>query len=94
MEPDRFVVIKDFNKIGSVVYACTKEDRLKFIGIANTLRDISKSPIQVVTLLGKDALDVYSEYKPYTFETDEEELIKMVISGEVPGTPNPFAKND
>ena len=57
------------------------------MGLSSSLRLLAKSPIQVVTLGGVNALDVYTEYLPYTFELDKEKLVNMVISGDVPGTP-------
>lgn len=91
MIQDRFVVIKDFYKIGSVVYACTEEEHLDFVEMANRLRLLAKSPIQVVILGGKTALDVYGEYKPYIFEKDKQKLVDMVSSGNIPGKVNEFA---
>lgn len=95
MEKDRFIVVKDFYKIGSIVLKYDKSQHRRFVGDSNTLRACESSPIQVVILGGKDALDMYSEYKPYTeYSLDQiDDVINMVIARNVPGEINPFIKD-
>lgn len=41
--------------------------------------------LQVVSLGGPNALEIYGEYAPYTFYTDPQDMINICLSGEAPG---------
>lgn len=45
---------------------------------------IAESPLQVVKLGGIGALEVYSEYAPYYFAKDEQEMLDICITGKMP----------
>lgn len=99
MSPDevknRFIVVKDFYKLGSIVLSYDKKHHRQFVGDSNTLRAIALSPIQVVVMGGEKALEMYSEYAPYTFVDidDVQDVIDMVLDNNVPGKINPFIKD-
>ena len=89
---NRFIIIKDFNKIGSCVLQYTPEEHILFMRDANRLRSLAKSPIQVVLIGGPNALEIYGEYAPYTFYTrnDLDKIQEMILTQNVPGRWNPF----
>lgn len=82
--PD-YIVVHDFNKVGSACMKFEPDDKKRFKRILATCLNLAKPPIQVVRLGGPDVLNVYCEYSPYTFVTEEQELINMCLYGNVPG---------
>ena len=93
---DRFIVVKDFYKLGSIVLKYDKTQQRLFVGDSNTLRECESSPIQVVILGGAGALEMYSEYAPYTeYSIDQiDEVIDMVLRKDIPGEINVFIPED
>lgn len=84
-EHDRYIVIKDFNKIGSAVMGYTKETSTKFRNLLSRCDWIAKSPIQVVLVAGPNALNIYYEYAPFFVYDDEQDLIDICLTGNCPG---------
>jgi hypothetical protein len=82
-----YLVIHDFNKSGSACMIFAKDKDFEFHMLYGRCLGIAKPPLQVVMLGGRNALDVYSEYKPYTFYTNEQDMLDICISGNAPGTP-------
>ena len=89
---DRFIVVKDFYKLGSLVLKYDKTQQRLFVGDSNALRECESSPIQVVILGWAGTLEMYSEYAPYTeYSIDRiDEVIDMVLRKDVPGEINRF----
>lgn len=83
-----YIVIHDFNKIGSAVKGYTRNELELFSEIISRCNRLAKSPIQVIRVGGPKALSTWSEYAPYTIVEDDFELVKMVVTGECPGEPN------
>lgn len=89
---DRFIVIKDRNKLGSAVMGFDKEHDQEFRELLSRCDLIAQSPLQVVRLGGKHCLYVFSEYSPYTVINDRQDLLNIAISGNCPGRENPFVR--
>lgn len=83
--PKNYIVVHNFNKIGSAVMEFTDKNIDALNRLFGQCMAIAESPVQVVRLGGPNALEVYSEYSPYTFVTSEQELLNMCITGNVPG---------
>lgn len=82
---DRFIVIKDFYKIGSAVMYFNKENDEEFRSLLSRCLMLAKSPLQVVRLGGPNCLDIYAEYAPYTVIAEEQEMLNICITGNCPG---------
>lgn len=87
---DRFVVVKDFWKIGSAVMAFNEERDEQFRFLLGRCLLIAKPPLQVIRIDGERGLEIYAEYKPYTLITKEQDLLDICISGNAPGKDNPI----
>lgn len=87
-----YLVIHDFNKIGSAVMEFTENSINDLNRLFGQCLMIAEPPVQVVRLGGPNALEVYSEYSPYTYVTAEQELLNMCITGDVPGDSIDIAK--
>lgn len=87
---DRFVVIKDFYKMGSAVLGYNADTDVEFRLQLSKCLYLAKPPLQVVRLGGPNCLEVYSEYKPYFLLDNEYEGIHICQSGVCPGEPNPL----
>lgn len=85
-EVKTYVLIKDFNKMGSAVmgFGIDKESDLRCRHLLCRCLLIAKSPIQVVKLGGPNVLDVYAEYAPYWFTENEQDLLDICITGQMP----------
>lgn len=89
---DRFIVLKDFKKLGSLVMGFNEETDLQYRSILSKCDMAAKGDVQVVALGGPKCLEVYSEYAPYTILTSEYEAVKICMSGNCPGIDHPFLK--
>ena len=81
-----YIVVKDFDKIGSVVmgFNTDAESDLRCRHLLSRCLLIAKSPIQVVKLGGPNALDIYAEYAPYLFTDNEQVLLDICLTGQMP----------
>ena len=95
-ENDRFIVVRDFYKIGSLLLEYNEDEHRRFVGDANTLRACESGNVEVVVMGGKGAPEVYSEYKPYTIvSTDKiDDVIKMVIDRDIPLPINVYMRDN
>lgn len=85
---DRFVVIKDFYRLGSAVMGFDETQDEPFrLALAKCL-NLAEPPLQVIRLSGPHCLDMYSEYKPYTVFDDYKDLVQICLSGKCPGKAN------
>lgn len=95
---NRFIVVRDFWKIGSYVLEYTEEEHRMFVGDSNTLRACAWGTVQVVVMGGEGAKEMYSEYKPYTVVPHDQEnfsrILKMVIDGKVDLPVNKWMKGN
>lgn len=68
------MIAKDFNKKGSLVYQFDpyKEGEVDQVTVSKIVGDT----IQIVNLYGDKALEVYSEYSPYTYVKSWEEFVE------------------
>lgn len=91
----RFIVIKDFWKIGSACMGFGPDEGELFRATLSKCSLIAKEPLQVVRLGGPSArcLETYGEYGPYTFYDNPQDLLDICITGNCPGEVNPFAKD-
>jgi hypothetical protein len=89
-EHDRYVIIKDFYKIGSAVMGFDKESDLEFRTVLSKCLLLHEAPLQVVRVGGPHCLDMYGEYGPYTVYDDYKDLIQICVSGNCPGEVNPL----
>lgn len=87
-----FCVIKDFYKIGSVVFGWNRDKNPEVKSHALRCALFAKPGIQVVRLGGPDCLYMYSEYAPYTIVEDGMEAFMMCKTGNVPGEDNPYVR--
>lgn len=87
-----FIVIKDFWKIGSICMGFADNEDLKFRETLSRCSLIAKTPLQVVRLGGGSAkcLEIYSEYSPYTFTDNPQDLLDVCLTGQCPGKPHPL----
>lgn len=81
-----YIVVKDFNKMGSVVmgFNTDEESDLRCRHLLSRCLLTAKPPIQVVKLGGPNALDVYAEYAPYSFTDNEQVLLGICLTGQMP----------
>jgi hypothetical protein len=69
------MIAKDFNKKGSLVYQFDSyKEEVDQVKVSKIVDDT----IQIVNLYGDKALEVYSEYSPYTYATSWEEFVEKV----------------
>jgi len=87
MNPNRFIVVRDFWKLWSYILEYTENEHRMFVGDSNTLRACAWGDTQVVVMGGPDAKNTYSEYKPYTvlphYDENFNKIKKMVIDGKI-----------
>ena len=88
-----FIVIKDFYKMGSAVMGFTFEQDVEFRSVLSRCLMIAQSPLQVVRLSGRKSLTTWGEYSPYTVYDNVQDLLDISISGNCPGTINPYIKD-
>ncbi len=72
-EKNIYVVVKNFNAIGSIAYKCKTVNEARCL--PGTLEAIRAQNIQVVIL---DDPEIYSEYAPYRFIDELKAFIKEV----------------
>lgn len=89
---DRFIVLKDFKKLGSVVMGFNDETDTQYRCILSKCDMAARGDVQVVALSGPSCLEAYSEYAPYTILTSECAAIRICMSGNCPGVEHPFLK--
>lgn len=92
----RFIVVRDFYKIGSLLLEYGEDMHRRFVGDANTLRACESGNVQVVIMGGPGADEMYSEYKPYTrIPIDQiDDVINMVINRDIPLPVNTYMKDN
>lgn len=81
----KYLIIHDYNKVGSACMKFSPEQNDEFWDLCDECRRLAKPGLQIVSLTGKDALNAYSEYKPYVFYEDKNDIIDICISGNAPG---------
>ena len=89
---DKFIVLKDFKKLGSLVMGFKEEDDTQYRSTLAKCDMAARGDVQVVALGGPKCLEVYAEYAPYTILTSELEAVKICMSGNCPGEDHPFLK--
>lgn len=89
---DRFIVLKDFKKLGSLVMGFNQDTDLQYRSTLAKCDMAARGDVQVVALGGPNCLEVYAEYAPYTILTSELEAVKICMSGNCPGIDHPFLK--
>ena len=88
-----FIVIKDFWKIGSACMGFSEDEDELFRATLSKCLLIAKDPLQVIRVGGPNAecLEIYAEYKPYTFYDNPQDMLDICITGNCPGRINPYA---
>ena len=86
---DRYIVIKDFYKIGSAVMGFNAEEDIRFRHLLCRCLLLGKrKDLQVVRMGGPECLYMYGEYGPYFVFDNDQDLIDICLIGDCPGYVN------